>query len=106
MSQERERIAGLWFYGTLVYCLVVAVAAGISDTHHSGSGMMPPLVRVFFAPAMLSFGAQAIYAGQVRSRWGAAVARDVNPIAFWLSVGAFIALGCYLLFSGLRFASP
>lgn len=82
MSLERERIAGVWFYGTLAYCLVVAVAAGLSDTHHSGGGMMPPLVRVFFAPAMLSFGAQAIYAGQVRGRWSATIARDVNPIAF------------------------
>ena len=106
MSLERERIAGVWFYGTLAYCLVVAVAAGLSDTHHSGGGMMPPLVRVFFAPAMLSFGAQAIYAGQVRSRWSATIARDVNPIAFWLSVGVFMALGCYLLFSGLRSRSP
>jgi hypothetical protein len=106
MSLERERIAGVWFYGTLAYCLVVAVAAGLSDTHHSGGGMMPPLVRVFFAPAMLSFGAQAIYAGQVRGRWSATIARDVNPIAFWLSVGVFMALGCYLLFSGLRSRSP
>jgi apolipoprotein N-acyltransferase len=106
MSQERERIAGVWFYGTLAYCVVVSVAEVLSDTHHSGGGMMPPLLRVFFAPAMRSFSAQAIYAGQVRGRWGASIARDVNPIAFWLSVGVFMVLGCYLLFSGLRFESP
>jgi hypothetical protein len=47
MPQERERIAAVWFYGTLAYCLVVAVAAGLSDAHHSGDGMMPPLIRVF-----------------------------------------------------------
>jgi hypothetical protein len=95
----------VWFYGTVVYCLVVAVVAGFSATHHSGGGPMPALVRVLFAPAMLSFGAQAIYAGQVLVRWGAPAARDDNPIAFWISVGAYMAIGCYLLFSGLGFES-
>jgi len=66
MSQDKVRLAGVWFYGTLVYCLVVAVVAGLGATHHSGGDPMPPLVRVFFA----------------------------------------LALGCYLLFSGLRFESP
>jgi len=106
MSLERERIAGVWFYGTLAYCLVVAVAAGLSDTHHSGGGMMPPLVRVFFAPAMLSFGAQAIYAGQVRGRWRCHHCQGRQSDRVWLSVGVFMALGCYLLFSGLRSPSP
>jgi len=106
MSQERTRIAGFWFYGTLAYCLVVAVVAGLLSTHHSGGGPMPPQVRALFAPAMLSFGAQAIYAGQVRVRWGAPSARDDNPIAFWIHVGVYMALGCYLLFSGLRLESP
>jgi hypothetical protein len=106
MSQERARIAGVWFYGIVVYCLVVAVVAGLSATHHSGGGPMPPLVRVFFAPAMLSFAAQAIYAGQVGVRWGAPADRDDNPIAFWIHVGVYMAMGCYLLFSGLRFESP
>jgi hypothetical protein len=106
MPQERVRIAGVWFYGTVVYCLVIAVVAGLSAMHHSGGSPMSPLVRVFFAPAMLSFGAQAIYAGQVDVRWGAPADRDDNPIAFWIHVGVYMALGCYLLFSGLRFESP
>jgi hypothetical protein len=67
---------------------------------------MPPLVRVFFAPAMLSFATQAIYAGQVHVRWGAPADKDGNPITFWIQVGVSMALGCYLLFSGLRSGSP
>lgn len=106
MSQERLRTARVWFYGTVVYCLVVAVVAGLGAPHHSGGGLMPPLLRLLFAPAMLSFGAQAIYAGQVDVRWGAPADRDDNPIAFWIHVGVYMALGCFLLFSGLRFASP
>jgi hypothetical protein len=106
MSQERERVAAVWFYGTLAYCLVVAVVAGLRAPHHSFSGPMPPLVRVFFAPAMFSFGAQAIYAGQLHVRWGAPVTRDERPIVFWMSVGVYMAMGCYLLFSGVRAESP
>jgi hypothetical protein len=100
MSHERGRIAGVWFYGTLAYCLVVAVA-GLLGTHHGGGRAMPSLERVLFAPAMLSFGAQAIYAGQVHVRWGAPADRYDNPISFWIHVGVYMALGCYLLFSGL-----
>lgn len=62
--------------------------------------MMPPLLRVLFAPAMLSFGAQAIYAGEVRGRWGTPAIRGENPIAFWISVSAYLAMGCYLLLTG------
>jgi hypothetical protein len=98
MSQERARVAAVWFYGTLTYCLVVAVVMGLSAPHHSFSGQMPPLVRVFFGPAMLSFGAQALYAGQVHVRWGAPATRDDNPIAFWISVGVYMAMGCFFLF--------
>jgi hypothetical protein len=101
MSQERVRVAAVWFYGTSAYCLVVAVVAGLRAPHHGFSGPMPALERVFFAPAMLSFGAQALYAGQVHVRWGAPATREDNPIAFWISVGVFMALGCFLLSSGL-----
>jgi hypothetical protein len=101
MSQERERVAAVWFYGTLAYCLVIAVVAALRAPHHSFSGPMPPLVRVFFAPAMFSFGAQALYAGQLQVRWGGTATRDDNPIAFWISVGVYMAMGCFLLSSGL-----
>jgi hypothetical protein len=104
MLRDRVQIGRLWFYGTLLYCLVVAVLAGFRGAH-SGGALMPPLVRVFFAPAMLSFGAQAIYAGRVRGRWGAPITRDNNPVAFWISVGAYLAISCYLLLTGLRVAA-
>jgi hypothetical protein len=63
---------------------------------------MPSHVRLLFAPLMLSFGAQAIYAGHVRVRWGGTAAREESSITFWISVGVYMLLGCYLLFSGLR----
>jgi hypothetical protein len=103
-ERSRGRVERLWFYGTLLYCLAVAAAAGLSGTHHGGGGLMPPLIRVLFAPAMLSFGAQAIYAGEIRSRWGTPIARAGNPIAFWIMVGVYLAMSCYLLFSGLGVA--
>jgi hypothetical protein len=106
MSQDRVRAAAVWLYGTFAYCLVVAVVAGLRAPHHSFSGPMPALVRSLLAPAMLSFGAQAIYAGQVHVRWGAPVARDERPIVFWMSVGVYMAMGCYLLFSGVQAESP
>jgi hypothetical protein len=102
MPQENARTADVWFYGTLVYCLVIAVGAALLGTHYGVDRIMPPPVRLLFAPAMLSFAAQAIYAGQVRVRWGGTAARENNPATFWISVGAYMFLGCYLLFSGLR----
>jgi hypothetical protein len=102
MSQENARTADVWFYGTLVYCLVIGVAEVVLGTQHEGDRIMPSHVRLLFAPAMLSFGAQAIYAGQVRVRWGGTAAREESPITFWISVGVYMLLGCYLLFSGLR----
>ena len=105
MAREREGIGRVWFYGTLVYCLVIALVAVFRGTHHSGGGSMPPLLRVLFAPAMLSYGAQAIYAGQVRVRWGGSVDRHAKPITFWVNVGVLMAMGCYLLISGLSLES-
>ena len=55
---------------------------------------MPPLIRVLFAPAMLSFATQAIYAGQIRGRWGSHVDRDDDPVVFWISVGGYVAMSC------------
>jgi hypothetical protein len=105
MAPAREGVARVWLYGTLAYCLVIALAVGLRATHHGAGGSMPPLLRVLFAPAMLSYGAQAIYAGQVRIRWGGAVDRDGKPITFWFNVGVLMAMGCYLLISGLGFES-
>jgi hypothetical protein len=101
MSQENPRTADVWFYGTLAYCVVIGVVAALLDMHQGGGRIMPPLVRVLFAPAMLSFGAQAIYAGELRGRWGGTTAREENPIVFWIGVGAYVIFACYLLFSGL-----
>ena len=101
MTQGRARNTDVWFYGTLGYCLVIALVAWLMNPHHSGGGIMPRSVRMLFAPAMLSFAAQAIYAGQVRNRWGAPSTRDDNPIAFWISVSLYLALSCVFLFSAL-----
>jgi hypothetical protein len=105
MAQERESIARVWFYGTLVYALVITLAEGVGGTHQSGGRLMPPLLRAFFAPAMLSYGAQAVYAGEVRVWWGGSLDRHDKPITFWFNVGVLMAMGCYLLISGLRFES-
>jgi hypothetical protein len=50
MSQENARTADVWFYGTLAYCLVIGIIAALLDTHQGGGRIMPPLVRVLFAP--------------------------------------------------------
>jgi hypothetical protein len=104
LGQSRDRLERFWFYGTFLYCLAVAGVAGLSSAHDGGGGPMAPLIRVLFAPAMLSFGVLAIYAGELRARWGTRIAREGNPIAFWVMVGVYLALSCYLSFSGLSVA--
>jgi hypothetical protein len=92
-------IERLWFYGTLCYCLVVCGAAWIA---HVPRGSMPPLIRMLFAPAMLSFAAHAIYTGQIIGRWGTSCDQDARPIAFWLGVLVYMAACIFLLVTGLR----
>jgi hypothetical protein len=92
-------IERLWFYGTLCYCLAVCVVAWLL---HVPRGTMPPLIRMLFVPAMLSFGAHSIYMGKLIGRWGGSIERETRPMAFWLGVLGYLVLCVFLLVTGLR----
>jgi hypothetical protein len=100
MAQERRPFEVLWRNATLSYCLLVAVAAWLMGTRGSSRAPASPLLRILFAPALLSSAMLTIYSGEVSNAWRHSRAK--NPVIFWLVVAVELMVGFGILFTGLR----
>ena len=86
----------LWMYATVGYGVAVLIAAYVY-VYASGDREwnMLPFFLLAIAPVFISFGALAIYTGEIKHCY-----RSENPIRYWTEVVAIFFFGSCLFLAG------